>query len=184
MEISDAPHGIQYDNRTVLFVEEPAAGHLHLLLSDKNSIRRKKEDSVYQAYFRATRKESTLYVAFGDENGVPHLYRVNDLEAMADSLGIDRQTGHVHNVHWAYSKDDPGSGRYAWLDVEYLCGCQLSRLNSRIMVKQLENMFGWRVIQSSIDSTPSARKTIKVERSSVNELNKNIHGDMKKVVRK
>lgn len=167
MEIIDAPHGIQYDNRTILFVEEPAAGHLHLLLSDKDSIRRKKEDSVYQAYFRATRKESTLYVAFGDEYGVPHFYRVNDLEAMADSLGIERQTDHVHNVRWTYSKDDPGSGRYAWLDVEFLCGCQLSRLNSRIMVKQLEDMFGWRVILSSIGSIPSTRKTIKVERSSI-----------------
>lgn len=169
MEIPDAPYGIQYDNRTVMFIEEPMADHLHLLLSDKDSIRRKKEDSVYQAYFHAKRKDSTLYITFGDEYGVPRFYRVNDLEAMADSLGIERQTNHIHNVRWTYSKDDPGSGRYAWLDVEFLCGCQLSRLNSRIMIKQLENMLGWRVILSSIDSSPSRRKTIKVERSSISQ---------------
>ena len=167
MEISDAPHGIHYDNRAVMFIEEPVAGRIRLLLSDKDSIRRKKEDSVYQAYFRTKREKSTLYIAFGEEYGVPYLYRVNDLEAMADSLGIERQTDHVHNVRWTFSKNDPGSGRYAWLDVEFLCGCQLSSLNSRIMSKQLEDIFGWRVILNSIGHIPSTRRTIKVERSSI-----------------
>ena len=36
-----------------MFIKEPVFDLLYLLLSDKDSIRRKKEDPVYQAYFCA-----------------------------------------------------------------------------------------------------------------------------------
>lgn len=167
MDFLPAPYGIQYDYHGIRYFEVYSDGSVHQISNDRRSIERKEENSLYQAYFRVSRGECALYLAFADSNGNTLIYKVDDFEALADSVGIVRLTDHVHNVRWSYSKDDPGKGRYASIDIEFLCGCELSSLNRRIMAKQLKDLFGWEVVLGSINSIPSSKRTIQVERKSI-----------------
>ena len=167
MAIESAPYGIQYDLPSVCYFEVYKDGTVNRIDNSRRAISDQIESSLYQAYFRALRGECDIYFSFADSNGNVFLYKADDLDALADSIGIVRPSDHVHNISWAYSKEDPGKGRYAWLDIEFLCGCKLSNTNKRIMAKQLKDMFGWDVILSSIDSNPSSKRTIRVERKSI-----------------
>ena len=169
MNIESAPHGIQYDLPGICYFEAYKDGSVSTVSNSRRSIEDKDEDSLFQSYFRALRGECIIYFTFADNNGNVYLYRVDNLEALADSVGIDRQSDHIHNVRWSYNKDDPGKGRYASLDVKFLCGCELSSLNKRIMAKQLKKQFGWEIILSGINSIPSSKRTIQVERKSIRE---------------
>lgn len=169
MSIASAPKGIQYDLPCICYFEVYKDGTVNRIDNSRRAICDQNEDSTYQAYFRALRGESNIYFSYADSNGNVFLFKADDLDALADSIGIIRPIDHVHSVRWAYSKNDPGKGRYAWLDIEFLCGCELSSLNKRVIVKQLKEMFGWDVILSSINSIPSAKRTIQVERKSIRE---------------
>lgn len=169
MNIASAPKGIQYDLPCICYFEVYKDGTVNRIDNSRRAICDQNEDSTYQAYFRALRGESNIYFTYADSNGNVFLYKADDLDALADSIGIVRPSDHVHNIRWAYSKEDPGKGRYAWLDIEFLCGCELSSLNKRVMIKQLKEMFGWEVILSSINSIPSTKKTIQIERKSIKE---------------
>ena len=167
MAIESAPYGIQYDLPSVCYFEVYKDGTVNRIDNSRRAISDQIESSLYQAYFRALRGECDIYFSFADSNGNVFLYKADDLDALADSIGIVRPSNHIHNVRWSYSKEDPGKGRYAWLDIEFLCGCELSSLNKRVIVKQLKEMFGWEVVLSSINSIPSTRRTIQVERKSI-----------------
>lgn len=167
MNIASAPKGIRYDLPGICFFEIYKDGTINQIDDSRRAICDQNEDSTYQAYYRARRGESNIYFSYADSNGNVSLYKADDLDALADSIGIVRPSDHVHNIRWSYSKEDPGKGRYAWLDIEFLCGCELSSLNKRVIVKQLKEMFGWEVVLSSINSIPSTRRTIQVERKSI-----------------
>jgi len=167
MDFPSAPKGILYDNRGIRYFEIYKDGTVNQISSDRYSIDHKEENSLYHAYYRALHNVCVLYFACADSNGNISIYRADDLEALADSVGISHPSDHVHNVRWSYSKDDAGKGRYAWLDIEFLCGCELSSLNKRTIARQFKEQFGWEVILGSINSIPSSRKTIQVERKSI-----------------
>ena len=167
MSIASAPNGIRYDLPGICFFEVYKDGTVYRIDNSRRAICYQNEDSTYQAYFRALKGESNIYFSYADSNGNVFLYKADDLDALADSIGIIRPSDHVHNIRWSYSKEDPGKGRYACLDIEFLCGCKLSNTNKRIMAKQQKDMFGWDVILSSIDSNPSSKRTIRVERKSI-----------------
>ena len=167
MEIPIAPEGILYDSRGLKYFEVFKDGSVCLISNDRQAIELKLEDSIYQAYFRASSGESDLYFALSDINGNISIYKVADFDTLADSVGIERPDDHIHNVSWKFNKLDDGKGRYAFIDVEFLCGCKLSSMNSRIMAKQLKKQLGWDIVLSSINSIPSSEKTIKVERKSL-----------------
>ena len=167
MSIASAPYGIQYDLPGICYFEVYKDGSVNSVCNDRHSINDQAEGSLYQAYFRALRGDCDLYFSFADSNGKVFLYHADDLEALADSVGIVRPSDHVHNIQWSYSKDDPCKGRYAWLDIKFLCGCELSSLNKRTIARQLKEQFGWEVILGSINSIPSSRRTIQVERKSI-----------------
>ncbi len=169
MEILNAPEGILYDSKGLKYFEVSKDGRVCLISNDRQSIDYKLEDSIYQAYFRASAGESNLYLALGDINGNISIFKVADFNALADSIGIERPNNHIHNIHWEFNEHDEGTGRYAYIDVEFLCGCELSSMNSRIIAKQLKKQFGWDIVLSSINSLPSSEKTIKVERKSLNK---------------
>ena len=167
MNIESAPKGIRYDLPGICFFEVYKDGTVNRIDNSRRAICDQNKDSTYQAYYRARRGESNIFFSYADSNGNVSLYKADDLDALADSIGIARPSDHAHNIRWSYSKEDPGKGRYAWLDIEFLCGCELSSLNKRVIVKQLKEMFGWDVVLSSINSIPSTKRTIQVERKSI-----------------
>lgn len=167
MTIEPAPYGIRYDHRGICFFEVRKDGSINRINNSRSVIINKENDSLYKAYFNVLSGDCSLFCAYADSNGNISIYQVKDLEAFADSIGIERPTEHIHDIRWSYSQNDPGTGRYALLDIEFLCGCKLSKLNCRIIAKQLYELFGWNVILNSIGSIPSSKTTIKVERNSI-----------------
>lgn len=169
MAIEFAPYGIQYDLPGICYFEVYKDGTVNRIDNSRRAFISQTEASLYKAYFRALRGECEIYFSYADGNGNVFLYQADDLDALADCIGIVRQTEHIHNVRWSYNKSDPGKGRYALLDIEFLCGCELSSLNKRLIVKQLKDMFGWEIPLNSINFIPSSKKTIRVERKSIKE---------------
>lgn len=167
MIIETAPHGIHYDSPGICYFEVHNDGSVNRVTNDRSSIDRQGADSLYGAYFRALQGECKLYFTYADVSGNIFLYHADDLEALADSVGIERSSDHIHEIQWKYNKRDTGTGRYALIDIEFLCGCELGGLNKRIMAKQLKNQYGWDIVLKSIDSVQSSTKTIKVERNSI-----------------
>ncbi len=88
---------------------------------------------------------------------------------MADSVGIVKPTDQVHEIRWDFNEKDPGKGRYALIDIEFLCSCKISSFNIRIMAKQLKELKGWEVKLSEVDSKHVSKKTIEVSRNSIRE---------------
>lgn len=71
---------------------------------------------------------------------------------------------HIHEIRACYNEKDSGSGRYAEIDIEFLCGCTLSNQSKRIIAEQLKAPYGWSIILSSIDSVPKPKRMIRVKR--------------------
>lgn len=169
MEVTAAPKGFNYDTRGLCFFEIYPDGKINLLLSDKNSIRRQIDNSVYGAYVRALKHESTLYISALPASNNITIWRIENLEDLADSLGFPKNDGHVHEIHAAYSAKDDGRHTYAYLDIEFACGCTLSSSNKRSVANYLKERYGWEIVLDSINSEPLAKRTIRVKRKSLSE---------------
>ena len=167
MEIQALPERFMYDVAGVFYFELYPDNRMCRVYHDRDSIKRKLDDSLYSAYFRAKNGECTIYCAYICAEGRTAVERVDDLEAMADSLGIDRPTSHRHDIRFSYAPKDPGKGRYAELEVEFLCGCTLSSYNKRIMAEYFKKEYGLWIILNSINSEPLQKRVITVERSSI-----------------
>ena len=167
MSLESAKFGFPYDSPGISYFEVFKDGSIDPISHSRGSIEGKKEHSLYQAYFRASRGECTICFSYADSNGNVSLCQADDLEALADSVGIIRPTNHVHEYRWEFNEKDPGKGRYALIDIEFLCGCKISCFNIRIMAKQLRELEGWEVKLSGVDSKHVSKKTIEVLRNSI-----------------
>ncbi len=169
MSLESAKFGYRYDSPGIQYFEVFNDGSIDPISNSRGSIERKEEHSLYQAYFRALRGECKICFAYADPNGNVSLRQADDLEALADSVGIIRPTDHVHEIHWELNERDPGKGRYALIDIEFLCGCKISCFNIRIMAKQLKKLKGWEVKLDGVDSHHLSKNTIEVSRNSIRE---------------
>lgn len=154
LSIEPAPKYFQYDLDGICYFEVYPNGEVVEVLGDITSVGDNKLSSVYGSYQRAKNNESTLYLATVSPYGDAKVYRVDDLEAFADSYGILRAFEHKHDIHAAFSEKDTGSGRYAEIDIEFRCGCVLGSHNKRIMAKHLKEKYGWEIVLKSINSEP------------------------------
>lgn len=166
MTFPEAPRGILYDNRTLYYFEVYPDGTINQISNDRSSINSKTENSLYQAYFRAKQNVCTLCVGMADGKS----YRVTDLEALADSIGIERPSDHTHDIRVTYSNLDEGKGAYALVDLDFLCGCKLSRLNVRIIAPQLRKQYGLELVIGGMNSWPERRKLVSVKRNSLHQV--------------
>lgn len=165
--IEPVPKYFQYDLDGICYFEVYPNGEVVEVLGDITSVGDKKLSSVYGSYQRAKNNECTLYLATVSPYGDAKVYRVDDLEALADSYGILRAFEHEHDIHAAFSEKDTGSGRYADVDIEFRCGCVLGSHNKRIMAKHLKEKYGWEIVLKSINSEPLSKRRITVERKSL-----------------
>ena len=167
MIIQPVPDHFRFDLRGLIYLEMFPDGTLTCLSSLKSDIKRKTEDSLYRAYFRAKLERSILFVC-GMDALESFIYRIEDLEAFADSIGIERESTHQHIIRWEFNPKDPGKGRFALIDIEFLCGCKLSNQNVRSIRIDLRNQFGWNLILNSVNnSQPLSCRTIRIERNSI-----------------
>lgn len=166
-QIEPVPQYFQYDLNGICYFEVYPNGDVVEVSGDITSVGDKKPSSVYGSYQRSKNNECILYLATVSPYGDTKVYRVNDLEALADSYGIFRAFEHEHDIHAAFSENDKGSGRYAEIDIELRCGCVLGSHNKRIMAKYLKERYGWEIVLKSIDSEPLSKRRITVERKSL-----------------
>lgn len=169
MKVKVAPRGFNYDFRSICFFEIDADGDINVLAGDKDSIRRKAPNSVYDAYLRALRGDCKLYIAFPENSSRTTVYYVEHLEDVAASLALPRTDGHTHIVHAELSKSDPGSGVYALVDVEFCCGCTVSSQNIRSIADDLKEQYGWEVVISHMNFIPESKKQLKIKRNSLSK---------------
>ena len=167
MNIPVAPEGMNYDARSLYYFEVYPDGTVNHISSDLNAIRRKDSDSLYGAYFRAVGNECTLYCATFRNEYKTTVFKIDDLGALADSVGIAQNSGHAHEVSISYNACDDGKDRYAAIDIIFHCGCSLCSTNKRSMAQYLNEQYGLRIVLNSIDSRPLSQRTIKVERNSI-----------------
>ena len=166
-QIEPTPKYFQYDLDGICYFEVYPNGDVVEVLGDITSVGDKKTSSVYGSYQRVKNNESVLYLATVSPYGDAKVYRVDDLEALADSYGILRAFDHEHDVHAAFSEKDNGNGRYAEIDIEFRCGCVLGSHNKRIIAKYLKEQYGWEIVLKSINSEPLSKRRITVERKSL-----------------
>lgn len=167
MQISPAPKGFNYDIRGLFFFEVFPDGRINHIPHDRYSIRHKDVESLYGAYHRAAAGECTLFFSLFKNESETMVWRVEHLDELADSIGILRPNGHIHDIHAALSPRDPGKGRYADLDIELRCGCTLCSANKRAFAEYCKEKYGWEIILNSIGYEPLSKRTIRVERNSV-----------------
>lgn len=171
MEIQGAIKGYNYDIGGLFYIEVFTDGRVCALSSDRASIDKKSDTSVYGAYFRAINKESTIYFSSLRTMGQTTITRVDYLNDFADSFGIPRASDHVHEIHAQYNEHDDGKDVYAKIDIEFICGCTLSSSNKRNIVNYLKDKYGWEVVLSSIGFEPLSKRTIRVKRKSLSKTN-------------
>ena len=171
MEVAASPKGYNYDVRGLYFFEVYPDGRVNHVKSDRSSIRDKSSDSLYGAYFRAVDGECALYFSSIHYEGNAEVQRIDCLDDLADSIGILRPDAHEHVIRARLSARDSGRGRYADIDIEFLCGCQLCSSNKRAIAAYLKEKYGWYVILNSINSEPLSKRTITVERNSIDHDN-------------
>lgn len=169
MKVKAAPQGFNYDFRSICFFEIDSDGDIHVFASDKSSIQRKTPDSIYTAYQRALAGDCKIYVAFPESASHTVIYYVEHLDDIAISLGLPRKDEHVHEIHAKFSEKDDGKDTYAYLDVEFKCGCTVSSDNIRDIANYLKDQYGWEVVISYVNFIPETTKTLKIKRKSLSK---------------
>lgn len=166
MKVDSAPKGFNYDYRNICFFEIDSDGDVSVFTSDKHSIQRKTPDSIYTAYQRALAGDCKIYIALPQSSHTV-IYHIEHLDDLAISLGFPREDDHIHEIHAKFSEKDDGKDTYAYLDVEFKCGCTVSSDNIRDIANYLKDRFGWEVVLSYVNFIPESKKTLKVKRNSI-----------------
>lgn len=167
MKVQSAPKGFNYDYRNLCFFEIDSDGDINIFASDKSSIQRKTSDSIYTAYQRALAGDCKIYVAFPENTSCTVIYYIEHLDNLAISLGLPRKDEHIHEIHAKFNEKDDGKDTYAYVDVEFSCGCTVSSQNIRTIANYLKDRYGWEVVISYVNFIPQSQRTLKIKRNSL-----------------
>lgn len=168
-EIKSVPEGFRYDYAGLVYFEVKKDGSVTILDYSASSMRHPHEHSCVAAYSRASIGESTLYVCCHKNSYDLTIYRIAELEAFADGLGIIRKNTHVHDIVWEYSERQPESKRYAQIKVSFRCGCKVGIKNARTITRELNEQYGLFVLLNSFPSFSTSEPELRVERNSLQE---------------
>ena len=70
------------------------------------------------------------------------LFIVDDIEALSDAYGIQRENQHKHVIDYTLSDLDDGISAYAIVDIIFKCGCKLELNNIKGIARDLKDQFG------------------------------------------
>ena len=93
-------------------------------------------------YQKVKNGEAHLYVAVPGEN-TTDLFYVDDIELLGKEYGFSE--GHQHIFDWKISDYDDKTDRYASVNINFRCGCNVSLRTIRQLSKDLKKQMGWEV---------------------------------------
>ena len=108
-------------------------------------------DSVFDrknAYYATKKGECKLYAVWPGQYR-SDLFIIDNLDEMADALGIPTTKTHVHNVVWTLGRFDDGHSVYASVDVRLPCGCSIDKMGIRKFAADMKEQRGWEVAVST-----------------------------------
>lgn len=127
------------------------------------------ETDMEQAYNRVKKGETQMYAVWPGSYR-SDLFIMDDLDKLADAYGIDRGDSHIHDIKWKISSHDDKKSRYAYVDIEFKCGCEFDYGMIKKLALDLRKQLGWEIATSTGLSGCAGKYTIKVLRSSIKDI--------------
>jgi hypothetical protein len=124
---------------------------------------------IEKAYNKAKKGETKLYAVWPGDYA-SDLFIMDDLDKLADAYGIDRGDSHIHDIKWKISSHDDKKSRYAYVDIEFKCGCEFDYGMIKKLALDLRKQLGWEIATSTGLSGCAGKYTIKVLRSSIKDI--------------
>ena len=125
------------------------------------------------AYYSAQKGLYKLYAVWPGQYR-SDLFEIDNLNELADALGIPRADAHIHDVQWKINRFDDGRSLYATIDVKLPCGCSIDKMGIRKFAADMKAQKGWEVAVStgyshhySTNDPTSHEWTINVRRRSL-----------------
>lgn len=125
-----------YAAKTICYFEVSTNGTVQQVSSSKNSIT--------EACFRVKAECTTLYAVWPGKYK-SDLFIVDDIDALSDAFGIEREKQHQHIVNCSLSDFDDGKSPYASVDISFDCGCKITPNNIKGIADDLKKQFGWQM---------------------------------------
>ena len=73
------------------------------------------------------------------------LFIIDNIEALEDAYGIQRDNRHNHITEYSISDYDDGKLAYADVDIVFDCGCKLDMNNIKVIANDIKKQFGWEI---------------------------------------
>lgn len=103
-----------------------------------------KISEVEPAYNNLINNKSTLYAVWPG-NYSSDLFIIDDPNLLADAYGIYYEGAHSHKIKWKLSSIDDGKSSYAYVDITFLCDCELSLGSIKAFAADMQRQYGWDV---------------------------------------
>lgn len=125
-----------YAAKTICYFEVSANGNVQQVSCSK--------ESIAEACFRVKAECTTLYAVWPGKYK-SDLFVVDDIDALSDAFGIERDKQHKHIVNYSLSDYDDGKSPYASVNISFDCGCKLTLNNIKVIASDLKKQFGWQM---------------------------------------
>ena len=123
-----------YAAKNICYIEFSANGAVHQVSCSK--------ESIEEACFRVKAERATLYAVWPGQYK-SDLFAVDDMDALSDAFGIEREKPHQHIVNYYYDDFDDEKSPYASVNISFDCGCKISQNNIKVIASDLKKQFGW-----------------------------------------
>ena len=150
-----------YSSKLVCYIEVNSSGVVKQIQCS--------ESEMEQAYNRVKQGETQMYAVWPGEYR-SDLFIIDDLDKLADAYGIDRADSHIHDIKWKFSSHDDKKSRYAYVDIEFKCGCEFHYGMIKKLALDLKKQLGWEITTSTGLSGYAGKYTIKALRSSIKNI--------------
>ena len=147
-----------YDSKTTCYILVDKSGNV----TQVSHIMRE----LQEAYNAVLEDRAVLYAVWPGRWS-SDLFVVDDLNAFADAVGIQREDEHIHDLEWEISRIDDGSSRYAWVECKFNCGCSLMKMGIKKFANDMLKQKGWNVATSKGYGGHGNVYTVSVNRSSL-----------------
>lgn len=147
-----------YAAKTVCYILVTSSGEIQQVHHTK--------DELAEAYAEANEGRAKLYAVWPGQ-WRSDLFIIDDLNAFADALGIERQDDHVHEIDWELSSIDDGTSGYAWVECRFRCGCSLWKMGIKKFAADMRHQKGWNVATSKGYGGHGDVVSVPVKRSSL-----------------
>ena len=147
-----------YDSKRVCYILADSKGHISQIDHTKTALQ--------SAYDTVTGGQAVLYAVWPGEYR-SDLFIIDDLNAFADAVGIDREDDHIHDLEWKLSDYDDGVSRYAYVECKFKCGCVFEKMGLKKFANDMRKQKDWVVATTKGCSYGGGSFTVSVSRASL-----------------